>query len=55
VIEIGKNDQGQPKARVKDAVRKKLHLTCPGYKTCSAGHQLNCHSACLGDAISHSW
>jgi predicted CoA-substrate-specific enzyme activase len=54
-IEVGKNDHGQPKARVKENVRKKIHLTCPGYKACSAEHQLNCHSACPNDALSHSW
>ena len=55
VLEVGPNDHGQPKARVKEAVRKKLHLTCPGYKTCSVSNTLNCHSACPNDAISHSW
>jgi predicted CoA-substrate-specific enzyme activase len=55
VMEIAANDQGQPKARVKETVRKKLHLTCPGYKACSTSHQLNCHSACPSDAISHTW
>ncbi len=54
-LEIGPNDQGQPKARVKEAVRKKIHVTCPGYKKCSASNTLNCHSACAADAISHSW
>jgi predicted CoA-substrate-specific enzyme activase len=54
-IEVGRNDQGQPKARVKDAVRKRIHLTCPGYKACSANNPVNCHSACPNDAISHTW
>jgi predicted CoA-substrate-specific enzyme activase len=55
VLEIGRNDQGQPKARVKENIRKKLHLTCPGYKSCSEKNVVNCHSVCAGDAISHSW
>ena len=46
---------GQPKARVKESLRKKLHLSCPGFKNCSEKNALNCHSACAGDAISHSW
>jgi predicted CoA-substrate-specific enzyme activase len=54
-LEIGKNDQGQPKAMVKDTVRKKIHLVCAGHKFCSAGHPVNCHSACPQDAINHSW
>jgi len=54
-IEVGRNDHGQPKARVKDSVRKKIHLTCPGFTACSAANQVNCHSACPNDAIRHSW
>jgi predicted CoA-substrate-specific enzyme activase len=55
IIEVGNNDQGQPKARVKEALRKKLHLACPGYKICSQKNALNCHSSCPADAISHTW
>ncbi len=55
VLEVGRNDQGQPKARVKEAVRKKLHLTCSGFKTCSAANSVNCHTACPNNAISHTW
>jgi predicted CoA-substrate-specific enzyme activase len=55
VLEVGRNDQGQPKARVKETVRKKLHLTCPGYKNCSLSHQVNCHSACPNEAIVQTW
>ncbi len=55
VLEVGRNDQGQPKARVKDAVRKKLHLVCPGYQNCSLSHQVNCHSACPNEAITQTW
>ncbi len=55
VLELGANDQGQLKARVKEAIRKKLHLTCPGYKICSASNSMNCHSACPYEAINHTW
>lgn len=55
VLEIDSNDQGQPKARVKDTVRKRLHLVCPGYQNCSLSHQVNCHSACPHDAITQTW
>jgi predicted CoA-substrate-specific enzyme activase len=54
-IEVSPNDQGQPKARIKDSVRKKIHIACPGYKACSATNNINCHSACPNNAISHSW
>jgi len=55
LLEVGANDHGQPKGRVKDAVRKKIHLACPGFKACSAANQVNCHSACPNNAIRHSW
>ena len=55
VLEVGPNDQGQPKARVKEAIRKKIHLVCPGYKVCSSRHPDNCHCCCPSGAISHSW
>jgi predicted CoA-substrate-specific enzyme activase len=55
IIEVGKNDHGQPKARIKDELRKKIHLVCPGYKVCAAGHPVNCHSSCQWDVIRHTW
>ncbi len=55
VLEVGANDQGQPKARVKESLRKKLHLVCPGYKNCALSHTLNCHSACPNDALGQTW
>lgn len=54
-LEVTGNNQEQLKARIKEDVRKRIHLTCPGYKTCSASHSFNCHSACSRDAIDHSW
>ncbi|HSW56976.1 MAG TPA: acyl-CoA dehydratase activase [Dehalococcoidales bacterium] len=55
VWEVGRNQHGQPKARVKEELRKKLHLVCPGFKACSTTHANNCHSACPNAAISHRW
>jgi predicted CoA-substrate-specific enzyme activase len=54
-LEVGKNDQGQSKARVKDSIRKKIHITCPGIKVCSFEHPVNCQSSCPRNAISHTW
>jgi predicted CoA-substrate-specific enzyme activase len=54
-LEVGNNDQSQPKAKVKESVRKKIHMTCPGFKLCSASHPVNCHSGCPRSAINHSW
>jgi predicted CoA-substrate-specific enzyme activase len=55
ILEVGRNDQGQPKARVKETVRKKLHLVCPGFESCAKKNSQTCHSVCSGGAISHSW
>jgi predicted CoA-substrate-specific enzyme activase len=55
IIEIAKTDNDQPKALIKDEYRKKIHIVCPGYKKCSASHDLNCHSVCRLNLIEHSW
>ena len=55
VFEIGEDDAGQPKAKVKEAVRKKLAFICPGFHSCSLDHEVNCHHACQKNAISHTW
>ncbi len=47
-------EHGQ-KVEVKEELRKKLSLLCPGFKTCSTGNAVNCHSVCGENAISHSW
>jgi len=48
-------DGSQPKAKLKEDVRKSLALLCPGFYSCSDTHKINCHSVCPKDAISHSW
>jgi predicted CoA-substrate-specific enzyme activase len=55
VLEIAADDYGQPKARVKEEVRKGLAHVCPGFVSCSGAHERNCHSVCPKDAISHTW
>jgi len=55
VLTIGKSDDGQLKCKVRDEVRKKLALLCPGFQTCSSEHKVNCHSVCTKNAIHHSW
>jgi len=52
---VDKDDDGQPRAKVKEEVRKKLAFLCPGFQSCSRKNQANCHSVCRKDAISHSW
>jgi predicted CoA-substrate-specific enzyme activase len=48
-------DGGQAKVAVKEVLRKRLSLVCPGFSSCRQNHEVNCHSACLTNAISHSW
>ncbi|MFC1938459.1 acyl-CoA dehydratase activase [Chloroflexota bacterium] len=55
VFKMAEDETGQPKARVKEEARKKLAFLCPGFQSCSRSHDVNCHSVCQSDAISHSW
>ena len=55
IFVIGEDDSGQPKAKVKDEVRKKLAFACPGFSECSSKYEVNCRSVCQKEAISHSW
>lgn len=55
IFEVTPNDNGQPKARVKETVRKKLAFKCPGFHSCRSKLEANCHSVCPKDAISHTW
>lgn len=48
-------EQGLIKAKVKEEARKKLGFLCPGFQACQQANKMNCHSACLNNAISHSW
>ena len=52
---VDKDDSGQSKVVVKEEVRKKLSFLCPGFQSCSRRSEVNCHSVCRKDAISHSW
>lgn len=55
IFELVGYDTGQPKAKVTEGARKKLAFLCPGFHSCSRDHEVNCHSVCLRDAISHTW
>jgi predicted CoA-substrate-specific enzyme activase len=55
VFEIVKDDNSQPKVKVKEEARKKLAILCPGFHSCRIAHQANCHSTCPKEAINHSW
>ncbi|MFP3976030.1 MAG: BadF/BadG/BcrA/BcrD ATPase family protein, partial [Dehalococcoidia bacterium] len=53
VFVVTKDDNGDPKCEVRERARKRLALLCPGYDACT--NEVNCHSVCPNDAISHSW
>ena len=55
IFVVAEDDDSQPKAKVKEEVRKRLSFLCPGFKSCSSKNEVNCHSVCLKDVISHSW
>jgi len=55
ILVLGREDGNQPKAELKEEVRKKIALLCPGFHSCSHNHEINCHSVCTKDAISHTW
>jgi predicted CoA-substrate-specific enzyme activase len=55
LLVLGREDGHQPRAEVREGVRKRLALLCPGFQSCSGKNAVNCHSACPRDAISHTW
>jgi predicted CoA-substrate-specific enzyme activase len=55
VFEVFQGDGDQPKVMVKEEVRKKLALVCPGYDECHRSLELNCQRVCPRDAITHTW
>ena len=55
VLEMGKTDHGVPQAMVKELVRKKLAVVCPGHKLCKSQREVTCETACPKQAITHSW
>jgi len=55
VFDVAQENGDRPKAIVREEVRKKLSLLCPGFGACSKSLKANCHTVCQGDAISHTW
>ena len=55
VFEVVQENGRQPKARVMEAVRKRLSIVCPGYRICNNDRKDNCQSVCQQNAITHSW
>ncbi len=55
IFELEGEESGQPKAVVRNSVRKKLAMECPGFTVCSGQIAATCQSVCPQGAISHSW
>ena len=52
---VYQDEDGHPKVKVKKETRKNLALLCPGYDSCRAMHNVDCHITCPQNAISHTW
>jgi NAD-dependent dihydropyrimidine dehydrogenase PreA subunit len=50
---IASDEGGKPRAAIKEDLRKKIAIKCPGLKNC--GQAQNCHTVCAKNAITHSW
>lgn len=55
ILEVTLDDYGDPKAAVKLEFAKTLSYACPGFHRKCIKYELNCHVACLSNAIEHSW
>jgi predicted CoA-substrate-specific enzyme activase len=55
IFDVVSENGRQPRAIVKELVRKRLSILCPGYISCSSNNKINCQSACPGKAISLTW
>jgi len=55
LLVLGREDGHRPRAEVREGARKGLALLCPGFQSCSSKNEVNCHSVCSRDAISHTW
>jgi predicted CoA-substrate-specific enzyme activase len=55
ILILNQDDHGEPKAAVREELRQRLALTCPGFNACLHNQPDNCQRVCPHDAISHSW
>ena len=55
ILIMAREDGSQLKAELKEEARKNLAFLCPGFLSCRHRHEVNCHSVCSKDAISHTW
>ena len=55
MLEMAEDDYGKLVAVVRDELRMKVGIQCPGFHLACSKKEVNCHTACKNDAISHSW
>lgn len=54
VFEVAPDDYDNNVAMVKEQFAKTISYVCPGYPRCKS-QGADCHGACAGGAISHTW
>lgn len=55
MLEMAEDDYGKLVAMVRDELRMRVGIQCPGFHLVCNKKEVNCHTACKNDAISHSW
>ena len=55
VLELAEDDYGDIAVKVRDEVKSKLSYVCLGFNPGCSKHEVNCHSVCEHDVISHTW
>ncbi|RLC94086.1 MAG: ferredoxin [Chloroflexi bacterium] len=55
MFELIEDDFGKLVAAVREEVRLKVGIQCPGFHAACYKNEVNCHAACKNEAISHSW
>ncbi len=55
IFEVIRNNGGEPEAGVKESVRKRLSILCPGASVCNGKDQANCVQICPNNALELSW
>lgn len=55
IFVVASENGSQPKALVREELRKRLAFVCPGHQLCRRRQELNCQRVCAKAAISHSW
>ena len=55
LFELAEDDYGKLVAVVREELRTKIGHLCLGFDLVCSKKEVNCHTACQAEAISHSW